>query len=169
MTTYCTVEDILTGDVRLPAGLDKQKFVQDATDEIDSRIGLLYQTPIDVSDTSTVPRPVRLLLKRLAAHLATGRLILAQAAGGERSRVHAYGEMLIKEVCETLDKIQSGATPLLDVPLVDAGGNLGSLPLIANKDAESSVDAFYDRILMPDILGSVTYPYQTVNNRIVPW
>jgi hypothetical protein len=56
---YSSVEDLLIGKIPLPVGVDPQKYVDDATDEVDSYIGFTYVTPVDVSNTSPVDRPVR--------------------------------------------------------------------------------------------------------------
>ncbi|HWI68184.1 MAG TPA: hypothetical protein VNS88_07365, partial [Nitrospiraceae bacterium] len=71
---YSEVTDLLTGNVPTPAYLSPQKYVDDAADEIDSKIGFVYETPIDVTYSSSNPvtRPVRLLLKRINNFLASG-------------------------------------------------------------------------------------------------
>jgi hypothetical protein len=39
---YSAVTDLLTGDLPLPSYVSPVKFVDDAADEIDSKIGFLY-------------------------------------------------------------------------------------------------------------------------------
>lgn len=146
---YCTSADLLTGDIPVVgrAGLDRAKFIQDAMDEIDSQIGLIYVTPVNSSSTSTVPRPVLLLLKRLNAHLATGRLIMAADAAGQRSEIHAYGRSLVREVHASLRQIADGTIELpieklpTEVPSEHQAG-----PLIFNVDPVSQVESFYGAI-----------------------
>lgn len=148
--------DLLTGNIPTPAYLNIQKFVDDAGDEIDSKVGFLYSTPLDVADTSAMVRPARLLIKRLNVFLATGRLLLAADAGGEENQIHAYGVSLLREANAALDAIASGAI-VLDGAAQVPGSSVATVPVINNKDPESNVDAFYDRIanpryLFPDLL-----------------
>jgi hypothetical protein len=136
--------------------MSKEQYVNDAADEIDSKIGFVYETRVDTSDTSTVVKPVRLLLKRLNVFLASGRLLMAAAAAKEETQVHAYALSLVREAEATLEMIAKGQLPLDGALKVDAGTteNLTG-PMQYNKDTESNVDAFYDRIANP----RYWYPY----------
>jgi len=158
---YCLTSDLLTGDIPTPAYLDKQKFVDDAADEIDSKIGFVYATPIDVTDNpgNPVVRPVRILLKRLNVNLATGRLILAADASGEDDKLHAYGWSLIREANTTLNAIARGDVDLEGATLLDQNFDSPHAPLIHNEDAESNVEAFYNRISNPRYQYFPTYGY----------
>lgn len=148
---YSSSNDLLNGNIPLPGYLDKEKFVTDAADEIDSKIGHLYETPVDVSETSTVPRWTRLLLKRINNHLASGRLLMAADAGGEDDRVHAYALFLIQEATAALDQIASGEIKLTGVPGPGGQSSEAITSIILNNlDEESNVEAFYDRILNPN-------------------
>lgn len=148
---YSSVDDLLTGNIPLPSTVSAEKFVDDASDEIDSQIGQIYQTPIDLSDTSTVTRPARLLLKRIANWLASGRLMMAAAAGSQRMEVHAYANKLVNDATAALQAIASGDVVIEGAVRTDAPtSDLFTGPQIFNKDAESNVDAFYDRISNPN-------------------
>jgi hypothetical protein len=148
---YCSINDVSIGNIPLPTYIDKQNFVDDASDEIDSKIGFLYTTPIDIADSGTNPvvRPARLLLKRIATSLATGRLILALDAAGEDQKLHSYGWSLVREATAALNKIADGEIPLEGATLVDPAANTAKTVLLYNEDAESSVEAFYNRISNP--------------------
>jgi hypothetical protein len=155
VTAYCAVNDLLLGQIPAPVGIDKQKVVDDAADEIDSKIGMLYETPIDiVSDPTVPPRPVKLLLKRLNVFLATGRLILAAASNMEDQQLHAYGLSLVSEATTALAVIASGEMVLDGVDPAEGYTPHSSTPLINNLDPESSVEAFYNRIANPSYLYS---------------
>jgi hypothetical protein len=150
MATYSEVGDLLNGNIPLPDYVDKQKFVQDAADEIDSKIGFIYVTPIDISDSSDVPRPARLLLKRINNFLATGRLLMAVDAGGEDDRLHAYGWSLVQEATVALSQIASGEIYLKGADPVNVGEDAIITSIIVNNlDVESNVEAFYDRVMNP--------------------
>lgn len=154
MTSYSSVDDLMTGKIPLPQALDPQKFVDDATDEIDSYIGFTYVTPVDLT---VVDRPVRLLLKRMANMLATGRLIQAASAGSENHSVHAYGQSLIKQATDLLIQISDNKVILTSVPTV-TGGLTTSGPTIFNLDDESNVESFYDRIMKHPVV-EPPFPY----------
>lgn len=141
MATYSTVEDLLTADVAFSRSLDKGKFVQDATDEIDSVIGSRYATPVNMSDSGPVARHSRLLLKRINVHLSTGRMILAVASATEQSSVHAYGARLVRDAVVALNKIADGTVLLVGAPLVE-GQIEGQAGPSAYQPDESAVDAF---------------------------
>lgn len=168
MAAYCEVDDLLTGDIPTPAYLDVPGMVQDAADEIDSKIGHLYDTPIDVTDSGAAARWVKLLLKRLNVFLATGRLLMAAAAGGEDDRVHAYGSYLIREATAALNKIVSGEITLEGVtgPANEAVVSDASIILL-NLDPESHVEAFYGRLMTPPAFPYA--PLETESERVAKW
>lgn len=150
MTAYSAITDLLTGNIPTPASLDPQKFVDDAADEIDSKIGFLYQTPIDVSGTSLVPRPARLLLKRINNFLASGRLLMAAAAAQEDSQLHAYAWSLVQEATAAVNQIADGTIPLEGATKLDTGDSGAVTAVIINNlDSESNVEAYYNRIANP--------------------
>jgi hypothetical protein len=150
-STYSTLADLLIGDMPIPAYIDKQGYVNNAADEIDSRLGYVYATPFDVSDLSTMIRPARLTIKRIAAHLSSGRLILAMATASEDRQVHAYGKSLIDEALSVLEKIANGEIPLIGADPLDPDATSAphSGPTILNIDQFSSVEAFYQQMALP--------------------
>lgn len=133
--------------------LNPTKYCQDATDEIDSVLGFRYVTPFDLTALTTTHRPVALLIKRICVWLASGRLIMAIATQGEQNTLHAYGASLVKQAIDTLNGIVSGDIILDGVTTVDPGsaGPPTSVPLLFNQDAESAVEAFYDRVVNPNV------------------
>ena len=153
---YCAVGDLLIGNIPTPVYVDKQKYVDDAADEIDSYLGARYVTPIVLEPTLPAQRPSALMLKRINAHLASGRLILAAAAGGEDTELHAYGASLVREALAGLMQLASGeivitgATPAENLGSTDKG----SLPTVSNGDPYSQVDGFYE-VLTPGAVSVV--------------
>lgn len=147
MAAYCAPEDLLLGQIPLPSYINPTKVVEDAADEIDSKLGHIYVTPFNMTafGEGVLTRPAQLLLKRINVHLATGRLILAIASPEENSNLHAYGWALVKEAQEALYSICEGDVPLTGAaPAPGASVQTGSTPLIDNIDPESGVEAFYD-------------------------
>jgi phage gp36-like protein len=163
-STYSTVDDLLLGDMPVAVGFSKQKFVNDAADELDSVVGRRYKTPLNVADDSPLPRHARLFVKRIANHIASGRLILALAAGGEDQALHAYGWSLVKGALDALEQIACGdyeipgAEPLPGTS--EEAKNAG--PTVKNVDATSGVEAFYGdprgQSYPPGALGVDPYP-----------
>lgn len=150
---YSAPTDLLLGNIPLPAYIDTTALVNDAADEIDSCIGYRYITPLDVNEISSpLSRPARLLIIRISRNLASGRLILAVASPEENKNLHAYGWNLVKEATEALyaikegDILLDGAPPAANMPTTEPI----TAPQISNLDAESNVEAFYDRLANPN-------------------
>ena len=162
-SSYSTVADLLIGDMPVAVGFSKQKFVDDAADEVDSVLGRRYVTPIDVSDTSAVPRHARLFVKRVANHLASGRLILALAAGGEDQALHAYGWSLVKNATDALGLIASGEYDIDGAQPAEGTGDTANVGAsIQNVDATSGVEAFYQngQSSVQPLIGPSLYPVE---------
>lgn len=136
---YCAEADLLVGDMPVnPASA--AGFIQAATDEIDSALGVNYALPIDLTAADAT---VELYLKRVAALLATGRLILAQSVGSEDQSTHAYGRYLLEEGKMLLREISTGDMVLYGVPRRDEFLTAGNGPSIQQEDQFSPIDAFY--------------------------
>lgn len=145
--TYCTVSDLLLGDTVLQNGFDKQRYVDLAADEMNSRLGYEYVIPIESSSPSEdVGAAALLILKNINLKLASGRLILAIAAGGEETALNAYGNSLCQEAYAELSLVLSGQLPLVNASRLD---NEVSVPTArtVNADKESGVDAFYEEFV----------------------
>lgn len=136
---YCEESDLLTGDMPLNSAM-AQGFIQAATDEIDSSLGVNYNLPIDLAAADPT---VELYLKRVCALIASGRLVLAQATASEEQGVHAYGMYLLREGKELLVAASMGEMVLVGVPKRTEYANSGSGPAIIQEDLVAPVDAFY--------------------------
>lgn len=148
--TYSEVGDLLLGDIPVPS--DAGKWVQDATDEIDSKLGLRYVTPIIVDETVPGNRTTTLLLKRINNWLASGRLVCSKAASTSQQEVHAYGTSLIVQAIAALDQLVSGDIVLPGAAFVDTDDVGKSGPIISNVDSASLVESFYTFVTTPEIL-----------------
>lgn len=143
--TYSTPDDLLIAQLRVDEA-DKVKYVAEAADDIESRIGHIYETPLTFDTTVPQERAASLVLKRLNNNLASGRIILAYTMPAEDKQLNAYGHYLVKDAEDTLDLIASrqvilyGPTPvtLPNTEIVN-GAALG----ISNVDSSSAVDDFY--------------------------
>ena len=163
---YSATTDLLTGDLPLPSYVSPQKFVDDAADEIDSKIGFLYATPVDINAPEIVD-PVKKLLKRLNNFLASGRLIMMLTQSEEDTRLHAYGYSLVVDAQAALDQIASGELVVGLPPADGAPTDVATAPLIYNQDSESQVEAFYDRIANPYYAFPGVYVPRNTNPDIV--
>ena len=145
---YCSATDLLLGNIPTPTYLDKDKYVDLAADEIDAALGFRYVTPIVVTNP-VAGRASELLLKHINIHIASGRLILAAAAGGSDDDVHAYGMSLLRQGREALARLAAGDPPLTGATVLSGGPSVTSgAPIVSNGDPYSLVDEFY-RIVNP--------------------
>lgn len=164
---YCTVADLLIGDITTSTALNPDKYVNDAADEIDSKIGFRYATPVPISGADPAPRPVILLLKRINAHLASGRLILAATISANQEELNAYGQSLVNDAQLAIQQIAEGELILIGVdPAPDLPASptdpdllLSLQPVLhSNVDAVSQVESFYGAVTGG--LGSMPSPYR---------
>lgn len=149
---YSTTDDMLTGNIPAPAAglLSPAKFVNDAADEIDAAIGHIYQTPVDMTEEGGVSRPARLVLKRISNFLASGRYMMAAAAGSQLTEIHAYALKLVEDATASLDAIARGDVVLEGAVRLGDQEESFTGPQIYNEDTESNVEAFYNRVANPN-------------------
>lgn len=165
MVAYCTKADLLTGDIPLAGKYgDGTPFVQFAADEIDAQLGHIYITPIAFDESTpaktAAARPAKLLLKKINVLLASGRIILDMAAGGEDDNLHAYGKSMHDEAVLLLNAISSGRITLADAPIIADTTTRDNGPTIANDDPYSLVESFYTQYRNP--YSSVMRPYDNL-------
>lgn len=139
MAAYAVQADLLLGNIPVPT--DFQKYLDAGADEIDSQIGFKYATPV-VPDNSVEQRPAGLLLKKINAWLATGRIVLARDAGGEDDQLHQYGQYMVQEALKALNDIVTGAVILPGVDLATPDNSTVTGPQISNGEDASLVDEF---------------------------
>jgi len=109
--TWAQEHDLLLGDLET-GYLDKTQYLEFAEDEINACLGVYYVLPLPTLSTHN-----QLTLKVTQARLASGRLFLALASGGEDSELHAYGRHLIELAMGELSRIGR------DYELMDDSGN----------------------------------------------
>lgn len=170
MVAYCSPSDLLIGDIPLAAKYGNgSAFIQLAADEIDSQIGHIYITPIVFDESDEVKaakvRPAKLLLKKINTLLASGRIILDMAAGGEDESLHAYGASMLAEALGLLTRIMERDIFLTDAPLVpseESRENTG--PSVITAEDYSLVDSFYDRFQSRSVFPPVPIVFGTAGN-----
>lgn len=140
---YSEVSDLMIGDTIIGGGVSKQAFINAAADEIDSKIGWLYVTPVAIPGSPALPRHEVLLLKGINNKLATGRLILTLDIAGEGTTLHAYGARLVKEAMDELLLVANGTLDLTcpRIPLTATQAS-NRVPGVINLDEESLVLPF---------------------------
>lgn len=152
---YCEVEDLLIGDLILPATVKPERFIQSASDEIDAKLGWTYKTPLApltvpagsgdlVPEFKHLPRHERLLIVSICARLASGRLIMTLDTAGEQTTLHAYGFRLVKEALDELHTVSNGAVELIAAKQDPStlAGESDTAPSIKNYDDESLLLGF---------------------------
>lgn len=146
---YCEVDDLLLGDLPLHNSTLAQRYINNAAEEIDSKIAPLYQTPVKINPEDVVKfRSTIFTLKRINQFLASGRIIMAMAAPGENNIVHQYGITLVREAQREIDRIVNrdlildGATPNSNAPSDFAV----SRAYVYQLDKESAVEGFYSMV-----------------------
>lgn len=143
---YNATSDLLIGDVQLPQGNDGTKYVSQAADEIDSRLGFTYATPFDVSDSSTMSNAARLMIKMLSIHISSGRAMMDLGTSGENNLPNPYGKYLLDQAEAILLLLVEGRIVLDGAQPVNGGPDnteFSSRVLISNVDPYSMVEAFY--------------------------
>lgn len=145
---YSTVGDLLLGDLVVSVTVDKQKFVDSAEDDINSKLGFRYKVPIDV-DATSFPLHQKLLLKTICNRLATGKLILTLDIAEEGTALHAYGLHLLREANADLLLIANGEVDLRGAEPTEggAGRQTNRQPLVLNRDDRSAVSAFEEMFM----------------------
>lgn len=152
--TYSAVDDLLIGDLRTGSVVSKAGFVQDASDEIDSYIGQRYVTPIVMSSLADHSQK---FLKKIANHLATGRLIMALSVGSEDLSTQAYGQSLVNGAMQDILAIVNGSIELVGATGQPAFADSGNSPMITNEDTDSGVETFYRTVMGQENLGWTPY------------
>lgn len=142
MTAYCTAADVLLGNVPVPASAGD--YVQKAADEMDSMLGMRYVTPIVLNEGDPVQRPGFLLLQRINAWLASGRLLMALDAGGEDDQLHQYAKFLLEESMAALKALADGSTTLPGGVPVNPDSPYATGPQAAWADDTSPVEKYQD-------------------------
>lgn len=150
--SYSAEGDLLIGDVMLPLGFDKAKYIKEATDEIDSKLGFLYKLPLEAAPPLMVlPPHEQVLLKVISNKLASGRLIMDVAMAGERQTVHAYARRLVDEANNDLMLLANGAVELHAVRSdTDPEQPASKVPSARVHDEESLVLGFENTVLRQD-------------------
>lgn len=149
----------------MPPTVSVQDFIEGACQEIDAKLGFIYQIPFqDPEQAASDPKmPLNqwYLIKSIAIKLASGRIILAVTAASQDTAIHAYGYSLVRDAEVSLMAV-ANADVRLTWPRVDSEGNplnpganpqdtdpLAYLPGGSNRDADSAVEFFEKNFMTP--------------------
>ena len=141
---YAEVDDLMLGDMALGPAVSPEKYIQEAQEDVNISLGQVYEMPVSMGQDT--PDRTKILLRRITARLASGRLILAQAIGGEDSQLQAYGRHLVDEAEAVLSAILDGRIDLEGPNRVEGAAETTG-PTIDNYDKTSGVDAFYEHFM----------------------
>lgn len=158
---YCESSDLVTGGIPLPANTTTQDYIKNASDEIDSYLAALYVTPITVpmlpdgiNPIDSKHRQTILTLKRINAHLASGRLLTSLASGGEDDQVHAYGLMLLREALAAIKQLATGSPDLHGSTKQEESNEADMRGAVYNVDPYSQVESFYGMAAPGGLMGN---------------
>lgn len=167
---YCTTDGVEIGNVPLPRGFNKQYFVDQAADEIDTELGKTYKLPLTpvpsyTGNPLTDGSWTQKLLEKINRYLAIGRIMINAASPGEDNSLNSYGYYHIKQANDALAAIVKRDIELPFV-LIDKDVNkLPPGPNIQNREPASFVDAFYQQSVGNEEVSTEVYP----NNFLRPW
>jgi predicted regulator of Ras-like GTPase activity (Roadblock/LC7/MglB family) len=130
---YCTPTDLLLGQLesRLPPEVNMTEYIAIVADEMDARLGFMYEVPFQVAGINALPAHQVKLLKSINAKRASGRVIMAATIASEDSLVHQYALRLMQEADIELAAI-ANSDVRLSAPLIGTDG----LPIEATEDPE---------------------------------
>lgn len=141
---YSEVSDLLIGDLLISESVDRAKFVNLAAEEIDSKLGWVYELPLRTAEVASSPTAWKNLplhqaniLKSINNRLATGRLILTLDIAGEGTQLHAYGWHLIQEALGDLAVIANGDVDIDAVRSIAVANEGDKRPVVLQQDEES--------------------------------
>lgn len=143
---YCGLEDLVIGELMLPEAINPIQYIDSAADEMDARIGLLYEVPVQFEVTDRVKfRATIQYLKSINARLASGRLLMAAASALELTTVHAYARNLVEDAQDDLKQIVDRKYILQGAKenTNTSDAYVASRVVSYNQDLSSAVDNFY--------------------------
>lgn len=151
---YAAVSDLLLGDLIVAESIDRQKFVDLAAEEMNSKLGWVYELPLRgagsaPSATSWLELPAHevSILKTINNRLASGRLILSLYIAGEDSQLHAYGYQLVQEAMSDLMLIANGNVSLSAHRTSAYSREGDTIPGISQHDDESLLLGFENSVM----------------------
>lgn len=161
VAAYAQSDTLLLGGIPAHDDTELEKFVNDAADEIDSILGVVFETPVtNRPDGLPIDRPASLALTRINRYLASGRYIMARAASGEDDNLHTYGARLVREALDALRDMASGKVIFNARRLSDPEAERKG-PRMSNAEARSNVDAFYGAQTGSDgMMYGAPFPYR---------
>ena len=154
----------MLGDIVVGQGVDRTRFIQQAADDMDAKLGWIYELPLrrqgqtidpqapvidPTDDWKNLPTHQVLLLKGINNKLASGRLILTLDIAGEGSTLHAYGWQLVREANAELAVLSNGEVFLAAARITDdqAEHDDSRIPGISQPDSESLVLGFENTVM----------------------
>lgn len=158
---YSGVDDLLLGDLVFGPGVDRQKFIDQAAEDMDAKLGFVYRLPLTprvvananygsgAGDWKLLPLHEQLLLKGINNKMASGRLILTLDISGEGTALHGYGWQLVRDSTNELLMLSNGDVFLSAQPVhADVLGVADvRTPGVTNEDDESLLLGFENTVM----------------------
>ncbi|AKJ71701.1 hypothetical protein TIN2_11 [Tsukamurella phage TIN2] len=161
---YCTTAAIQVHlqNIKLPSGVTWDSLAETASNEVDSNIGVRYQTPIQVSAVDPETRAAAYWLQNVSAMVAAARFMLSVAAPGSQDSANGYGRYLLSSAQKLMNDVISGKVDLNGAIELTPLGEVQA-PTIINGDAYSQVDLYYENMMPEGIMPGFDVP------RSKPW
>ena len=153
MTYGAEKQDLLLGDVTLGSSLDPEDFLRKAAEEMDAKIGQEWELPLPA-----LPVEIATLLRVTQAHIATGRILLAQPMNAGTEDMNRYGASLVTRALADLGSWIDSQPDIDGATRVRAGDATG--PTITNSENRSGFDVF-DQFTSGQSMPVPWYPGQT--------
>lgn len=166
---YCVDTELLIEEsVRtLPATINKNRYIEAASREMNAKLGTVYAIPLTLNSgygLTDFPSHEEDLIKDIGIKLASGRM-LVQIAADSDDDVNKYGWRLIEEAQWYLKALVEKQISISANPTAGAEASGADAPGIQNRDHESMVESFEDvfmrppsQQLDPPLLPPVVYP-----------
>jgi|SRR6187431_2194660 len=147
---YCTEEAIRTHlgqNVKFPPNMTFDSLRESSANELDSKLGARYVTPIVASASDPVQQPTAYWLQNVSSMIAAGRFMLSTSAPGSQDTANNYGMYLLNMANAAISEVLTGQRDLVGIAEQGDTGQEFKGPAVINGDAYSQVDLYYDNFM----------------------
>lgn len=136
--SYCSVSDLLLGDLELSSRLIVDDYIARAARDMNTVLGRRYVVPVVSAEQFTKD-----VLASICADLASAYVVMSTAQGGEDNRVNAYGLFLYNRASAALLEALDGPA-LPGATMRDASAAKRGPVTVTQQDKSSPVETFYN-------------------------
>ena len=155
---FCTVSDLVMGDVTIGPSVNVPSYILRAANEITLKLSQKFKTPLTYQSSDPANAITTNFLRDVNSNIATGRIIMSLSVNRELERVNAYANRLLRDGTEAINSVLEGTIVLPGLIPATAAVVTEQNILVGNQDQFSGVDAFYN-MTMPGGPGTVHRPW----------